>query len=372
MNKDEYYMNLALLESKKARINSSPNPDVGAIIVKNNRIISKGYTQAFGGAHAEVDAINKVPDSLLRGSTMYVTLEPCSHYGKTPPCTDLIIRKKIKRVVIGMIDPNPVVCGNGISKLKQNGIDVTYGVLENKIVDNLQWFIKYIKKKLPYVTLKSGISLDGKITDYKDNSQWITSESARKLSQKLREVNDAILVGINTVLKDNPSLTYRGTKKKNRFIRIIMDSYLKIPPKAKVLKKVPDHKTIIITSERNYNNPKIKKFKDIDFIYVEERNGYLNLKETLKEIRKLNIGKIIIEGGAEINFSFLKDNLVDKINLFVAPKIIGGKESKSFVGGMGFTLQKSIKIKKGHFINYAIDNYIYEGVINYYVHRFNK
>ncbi len=375
MTNDEYFMHLALLESKKARSISYPNPDVGAVIVKNNKLISTGYTREYGKEHAEVMAVKNAKSVSLNGAVMYVTLEPCSHFGKTPPCTDLIIKHKFKRVVIGMVDPNPIVCGSGILKLKRNNISVTVGVLRNKIEESLQWFIKYIKTKTSYITLKSGISIDGKIADFQGRSKWITSSSSLKLSQQLRAENAGIIAGINTVLKDNPTLTYRGNKKKGTFTRIIFDTNLRIPYTAEVLKSVKNHNTLIITSNKTKKIKKIEKIKSLGnnkILFTGEKDGKIDIKSALKLLYKEKLSKLILEGGAALNYSFLKEGFVDKILLFIAPKIIGGKNSIGFVGGRGFNLLNSVKIKNGRFINYVNDDFIFEGVINKYVHRYNR
>ncbi len=364
MNKDEYFMYQALIEARKAEPISSPNPAVGAVIVKNEKIIGKGHTQHPGKPHAEVMAIRNSKKD-VSNSTMYVTLEPCSHFGRTPPCTDLIIEKKIKRVVIGIKDVNPVV--KGITKLKKAGVSVEINILKNKVRDQLQWYLKFMKTKLPYTTMKAGITVDGKITDYEDNSKWITSKKGREISQKLREINDGIVVGINTILSDNPKLTYRGKVNKT-FYRIIFDTNLKIPLTSNVLKEVKNHKTIIVT-KKGINSKKVdilKKNDNINLIYVPLKNGKLNIKDAMKEIGKLGIAKIIIEGGSEINYSFLKENMVDKLFLIISPKIIGGRKSKGFIGGKGFKLKDAMSIKNPFFYNSISDNIIFNGYINYY------
>lgn len=365
MDWDKHYLLKALIEARKAEPICSPNPAVGAIIVKNNKIIGRGFTQPAGKSHAEVVAINRCkinPENAI----MYVTLEPCSHYGKTPPCTDLLILRKIKRVVIGIKDPNSLVNGRGIRKLKQAGIEVKVGLLKDKIIKQMQWYLKYIKTSFPYITLKAGMSIDGKITDYKENSKWISSENARLFSQRLREVNDGIIVGINTIIKDNPHLTYRGEIKK-RFYRIILDTYLKIPLNANVLKYRENHKTIIATSSfASVKKVKTLLKKDIEVMIVKTENGLIDLKAFLKKIGEMGIARLIVEGGGTVNYSFLKGNLIDKLMLFIAPKIIGGNKSKNFVDGKGFRLNESIEVKKGRYYNLISDNFIFEGYINYY------
>ncbi len=362
----------ALHESRKARSLSSPNPNVGAVIVKNNCIISKGHTQKAGKEHAEVYAVNNASEN-LKGSSLYVTLEPCSHHGKTPPCVDLIIKKGIKNVFIGIKDPNPIVSGNGIKKLKKAEINVKINILKNKILDELQWYIKYIQKKTPYITMKSGISLDGKITDYKNNSRWITSGHARKLSQKLRKENDGIICGINTIKKDNPSLTYRLTKRKTPFYRIILDTAFSINNKYNVLKPIPYHKTIIAIGKKNINKKKISMFEKMGckILLCNIKNDLIDLNDLLKQLYNMGIAKIIVEGGSHINFSFLKSNKADKLILYIAPILLGGNNSKNFIGGEGFLLKHHKKLEKGKFFNILSDNKIFEGYLNYYVHRNN-
>lgn len=366
----EYYMLQALIESRKARSFSSPNPNVGALLVKNNRIISKGHTQRYGCDHAEVIAIKKAKEP-IKGSTLYVTLEPCSHHGKTPPCTEKIINNKIKEVVIGLKDPHPIVQGKGIQLLKKNNIKVTVNILKEKITEELQWYLKTVYKKSPYITLKAGISLDGKIADYKRNTKWITSKQTRQYSQILREENDGILVGINTICHDNPLLSYRGKKKKNIFYRIILDSKFRIDPKAKVLKPVPNHRTLLVIGDKNYNQKRIKKITDqgTEVLTVPLKNNLIDLKKLLPTLYKRNIAKLLIEGGSHIHYSFLNENCIDKIMLFIAPMLLGGEKSLGWIGSHGFALNKHKKIEKGNFLNILKDNYIYEGYLKQYVYR---
>ncbi len=366
--RDECFMYQAILESRKAQPLSSPNPSVGAIIVKNNQIISSGYTQPPGKPHAEVMAIRRARGE-EKNAEMFVTLEPCVHYGKTPPCADLIIKSGIKRVVIGMQDPNPVVKGKGIQKLKKAGIEVVCGVLKRKILEDLQWYIKYTTLKLPYVTLKAGASLDGKIADYTGLSRWITLRGL-PFAQKLREINDAILVGVSTIIADNPLLTYRGKlKNKKKFYRIILDSNLSIPLNANVLKPVENHYTIIATSEDVKDKAKFKKLerkKDVIILTFPRKHGRVPLLLLLKKLGEMEIARILVEGGSEINFSFFKENLVDKFYIMFAPKIIGGKNSKSMVGGEGFHLHYSKKIKEMRITHPYEELVIFENYIAFY------
>ncbi|MBN1898231.1 MAG: bifunctional diaminohydroxyphosphoribosylaminopyrimidine deaminase/5-amino-6-(5-phosphoribosylamino)uracil reductase RibD [Spirochaetes bacterium] len=365
MQNNLYYMQQALEESKKAQVISSPNPAVGAVIVRNNKIVGRGFTQSFGKEHAEVMAIRNCRQNPA-GAALFVTLEPCSYHGKTPPCTDLIISKGIKEVYVGLKDPNPLVNGAGIKKLQQAGIKVITGLAGKAIEEQLQWYIKYCKNNIPYVILKTGMSLDSKITDRKGKSRWITSDKARQASQQLREINDGVIVGINTIIKDDPCLSYRGGKKK-RFNRIILDTHLRIPLKSKVLKTVKNHKTLIATSLKT-SLRKIKKLidlKDVEILFIRVDNDRIVLEDLLMELGKRGIAKIIVEGGGLVNYSFLKQDLVDRLCFFIAPRIIGGDFSKSLIGSEGFLLPDARNVKRGQFQDFK-DYFVFKGYMHYY------
>ncbi|MDD5067590.1 MAG: bifunctional diaminohydroxyphosphoribosylaminopyrimidine deaminase/5-amino-6-(5-phosphoribosylamino)uracil reductase RibD [bacterium] len=370
MNKHEYYMRQALTESRKAAVHSSPNPPVGAVLVKNNRIIGQGHTQVPGQAHAEVMAIQQAGPA-AKGASLYVTLEPCCHFGRTSPCTDLIIRKGIKEVFIGMDDPNPLVCGNGCRLLKKKGLCVVRGVLKEKIGEELEWYIKWIKKGLPYVTLKAGLSLDGKLTDYRGDSRWITSKKARLYGQRLREVHDAILTGINTVVKDDPLLSYRGrNRKKAFFYRVILDTSLRISIRAKVLRPLPSHHTLIAIGSGVKDRKKlehIRGLKDVTILECPVREKKVDLGFVLKALAERDVTRLLVEGGSEVFYSFLSRGLADKLVLFMAPLLLGGAVSaKGFIGGRGFLLDHAVRIRKGRFFNFLPDNSVYEGYLNVY------
>ena len=255
---DEFYMKRALELAVKGIGMVNPNPMVGAVIVKDNKVIGEGFHEKYGHAHAERNAVkNAVED--IEGATVYVTLEPCAHYGKTPPCVDLLIEKKVRKVVIGMLDPNPLVAGKSIKKLKENNIEVKVGVKEKECRKLNEVFIKYITTKKPFVIMKAGISIDGKIATSSGESKWITSERSRLHSHELRNRMSGIMVGINTVLSDDPSLTYRGEHKGKDPLRIIIDSTLKVPFESKVI-KYNNNNTIVACVE---NTDLIKKEKYI-------------------------------------------------------------------------------------------------------------
>lgn len=313
----------------------NPNPMVGAVIVKDNKVIGEGFHEKYGHAHAERNAVkNAVED--IEGATVYVTLEPCAHYGKTPPCVDLLIEKKVRKVVIGMLDPNPLVAGKSIKKLKENNIEVKVGVKEKECRKLNEVFIKYITTKKPFVIMKAGISIDGKIATSSGESKWITSERSRLHSHELRNRMSGIMVGINTVLSDDPSLTYRGEHKGKDPLRIIIDSTLKVPFESKVI-KYNNNNTIVACVE---NTDLIKKEKlekmGVKIIETKSKKGKVDLQEVVEKLGKEKIDSILLEGGGTLNFSALKEGIVDKVRFYIAPKIIGGENSKNSVSGQGF------------------------------------
>nr|WP_231549451.1 MULTISPECIES: bifunctional diaminohydroxyphosphoribosylaminopyrimidine deaminase/5-amino-6-(5-phosphoribosylamino)uracil reductase RibD [Carnobacterium] len=328
------YMRMALDLARKGKGWTTPNPLVGAIIVKGGRVIGQGYHQKYGQPHAEVNAIASAKEDVT-GATLYVTLEPCSHFGKTPPCSDLLIDKNIKRVVVGTLDPNPLVAGKGIERLRSNGIEVVTGVLEEESQKLNEIFIKYIVTKEPFVVMKNAMSLDGKIATVTGESQWISGESSRKQVHSLRHELAGIMVGIETIIKDDPQLTSRTLNSRNP-IRIVVDSQLRIPIASKVLTQQDKAKTIVATTRRA-NKEKLDTLKqmDIEVLVTKEKGGRVDLKELMKLLGAKGIDSILLEGGANLNFSALEEGIVDKIQSYIAPKIIGGKEAKTAVEGAG-------------------------------------
>lgn len=334
MNKKYMERALELAEKGVGRVN--PNPLVGAVIVKEDRILSEGWHEQFGGPHAEVNAFNRASED-VSGATLYVTLEPCSHYGKTPPCAEAIIQKKISKVVIGMIDPNPLVAGKGVELLRKSGIEVISGVLESECRKQNEIFIKYIQSQLPFVILKSAMTLDGKIATSTGDSKWITGESSRKHVHELRNRVSGIMVGIGTVLQDNPHLTTRlESTSVSHPIRIVVDSMGRTPLDSNVLQNLDICKTIIAVTDR-VSSAQISIFKDkgAEVLVIESLEGRVNLKALFEKLGALKIDSILLEGGSELNFSALKAGMVDKIMMYIAPKLIGGSTAKTPVGGAG-------------------------------------
>jgi len=336
LSEKEKWMRLALSLAKKGEGKVSPNPMVGAVLVKNGKLIAKGYHRYFGGPHAEVEAIQRAKDK-VRGCTLYVTLEPCSHYGKTPPCTQAIIRAGIRRVVIATLDPNPINSGRGVQELKKAGIEIELGVCEEEATKVNEAFFKFMKKKIPFVVVKVASSLDGKIATSKGESKWITGQKAREFAHRLRDKMDAILVGINTVISDDPSLL---APSKDSLIRVILDSKLRIPLNSKILKNQDKADTFIFTTSKA-DRQKLCELKSRGIkvaIVKEDQDGRVDLEEVLKKLASLEIMILLVEGGGKVIGSFFDKGLVDKLFLFLAPRIIGGRNSLTWVEGKGVDL----------------------------------
>ncbi len=330
----EKYMKRAFALAKKGAGKVSPNPLVGAVIVKKGRIIAEGYHKGPGTPHAEVIAM-EISGNEAEGSDLYVNLEPCAHYGRTPPCVDAIIQRKIKRVFISNKDPNPLVNGKSIKKLKENNIQVFTGILEDEGYFLNEIFFKYIQTGIPFIALKSATSLDGKISTSIGESKWITSEKSRKDAHKIRNKYDCILTGINTIIEDDSILTCRIKGGRNPF-RIVLDSTLKISSEAKILNlKDSVEKTIVITT-RNSEERKISIIREKAKVIVLDCEK-IDINEVVKVLSSLEITSLLVEGGAKIHGSFIKENLPDKYYLYYAPILIGGKEAPGFFGGEGFS-----------------------------------
>lgn len=324
----------------------SPNPLVGCVIVKNGKVIAEGYHKKYGENHAERNAINSAlrKGISLKGAELYVNLEPCAHTGKTPPCADYIIQHKFKRIIIGIRDPYHLVAGKGIKKLKQAGIKVITGVLQNECKEVNKFFFKYIQTGLPYVMIKAAQTLDGKIADHKYQSKWISSSESRRLVHRLRSVYDAVLVGSNTVKYDDPELTVRAVKGRDPF-RLVIDPLLQLSLGKKLFNKGAD-KTIIFTS-KNANKRKSAQLvkKGAIVITCRTKNGILDINEVLWKSSALGITSIMVEGGALTYNEFIKRNFVDEFMLFIAPKIMG-KGISAFNNGFDFGSRAKISYYK--------------------------
>ncbi len=396
LKEDIKFMKLAKNLALKGRGRTNPNPVVGCIIVRDSEVVATGYHKKAGQPHAEMEAIREANDKRinLKGAVMYVSLEPCCHFGRTPPCVSSIINSGIKRVVIGTRDPNPINNGRGIRVLKKAGICVDVGILEEELKNINLPFTKYITKGLPYVTIKVASSLDGKIATKTGSSKWITGELSRAFANRLRGYVDAVLVGANTVIKDNPSLTRRsnpvtrvpwriGPEESGGFpglsprnclpygltisgetspqdgwgsrnavlrhpIKIILDRKLKIPLSLKIFSESPLSKVIIATTEKAPPD-RIKKFAaahNVQLLFCKEKSGLIDLKSLLKKLAKREIMHILVEGGGETIASFIKEALADEAYFFIAPKIIGGRLAPTSVEGDGVKdVKEAISLK---------------------------
>lgn len=332
----EKYMHEAIELAEKGMGFTSPNPMVGAVIVRKGRVIGRGFHPKAGELHAErfafADCESKGID--CTGADMYVTLEPCCHYGKTPPCTDAIIQHKIRRVYIGSSDPNPLVAGKGTQILREHGIKVTEGILKNECDALNEIFFHYITTKTPFVTVKYAMTMDGKIACHTGESKWITGETARMHVQRERLRHSAIMVGIGTVLADNPMLTCRLENGRNP-IRIICDTHLRISPDCNIIQTAKDVCTIIATSSHDTEKRRRLAEYGCNILVIDEKDGHINLNTLIKQLSLLEIDSILIEGGSELNWSALNSGIVSKIQAYIAPKIFGGISAKTPVAGTG-------------------------------------
>lgn len=342
---DEKYMRLAMQLAGNAIGRTSPNPLVGAVIVKDNRVVGCGWHRKAGTPHAEVHALNQAGE-LAQGADVYVTLEPCAHYGKTPPCAKALVEAKVKNVYGGLLDVNPKVAGKGFKILEDAGIHVEYGFLQDELRKQNEVFFKWIEHKKPFVVLKAAMTLDGKIATATGQSKWITNETSRAYGYKLRDIYDGIMVGINTVIEDNPMLTARVDGGKNP-IRIVVDSSLKIDINANVVQD-KSAKTIVATTDKADKDKILKlQAQNVDVIVVDkDENDKVDIEKLLNILGQQNICSILVEGGATLSGSFVAKKLVDKVYFFIAPKIVGGKEAKTPVAGTGIlNLQEALTLK---------------------------
>lgn len=337
MDEDIKFLKQALKLAKKGLSWTNPNPMVGALIVKEGRVISKGFHKKAGLAHAEIEALKNCREN-PKGSTLYVNLEPCVHFGKTPPCTDAIIKSGIKRVVCATEDPNPKVSGKGLAALGKAGIETSVGVFEREARKLNETFFTFHEKKRPFVALKFASSLDGKMATRSGDSKWITNEKARIYARGLRANYQAIMVGINTVLKDNPHLGTRSKAKKDP-IRIILDLKLQIHATAEVLR---DTNVIIITGQKANKSKKVKlESKGITIISTDDPVSIPRLLSILKDRKIISV---LVEGGGETLGRFIDSGIIDKVYAFYAPILIGGKYAKSIAGKGTQTIQKAIRL----------------------------
>ena len=336
VDSDLKYMKLALAEAGKGVGRTSPNPAVGALIVKEDRILARGYHRKAGRPHAEVEALEKVGGS-CPGATLYVTLEPCNHHGKTPPCTESILRAQIARVVVGAMDPNPGVKGGGSRFLAENGLEVRNGVLEKECRSLNEDFFTFITTGRPFVIAKSAQTLDGWIATSLKDSRWVTNEKSRHYVHRLRDRVDAIMVGVGTIVADNPSLTTRLKNRKAKSpLRIVLDTHLRTPEEARILNDEFSEKTLLVVDEKAAGEKldRIRK-KGIAILPCPTKAGRLNLETLMMKLGKMAIMSLLVEGGSFVLGSMIREGLVDKFHIFKAPKILGGNDGIPMASGPG-------------------------------------
>jgi diaminohydroxyphosphoribosylaminopyrimidine deaminase/5-amino-6-(5-phosphoribosylamino)uracil reductase len=345
VQEDEQWMRRVLRLAEKGRGRTSPNPMVGAILVKNNQVVGEGYHAKAGEAHAEIVALQRAGEE-AQGATLYLNLEPCAHFGKTPPCAPRVVEEGVKRVVIGMEDPNPLVKGKGIEVLRGAGLDVQVGILEKECRRLNEAFCKYILKKVPFVILKIAATVDGKIATRNGGSKWISGEASRRLVHRLRNQVDGILVGIGTVLKDNPFLTTRIRGGRDPY-RVVLDSRLRISDEANVIGTSPSKAIIAATELASRARIEELEKKGVRILIFNSKKGRVDLKSCLSKLGEMGITSLLVEGGSHVNGSFLDEGLVDKLILFLSPKIIGDQQAPGIFAGRGVSnLQEAVGLRE--------------------------
>jgi len=331
------FMREALREARKGLGRTSPNPAVGALVVRGGRIIAKGFHRRAGLPHAEVEALNRL-GTASDADTLYVTLEPCHHHGKTPPCTHAILKSGIRRVVIGMKDPNPKVSGSGADFLKREGIDVITGVQERACRHLNEAFVTFVTLDRPFVVAKSALTLDGWSATATGDAKWVTNETSRQFVHRLRDRVDAIMVGVGTVLADNPSLTTRLSRGRGRDpLRIVLDTHLKTPNDATIITQKSAADTLLVASQDGGNSRPswIKGQKGVSILNCPCKGGQIDLHELMKLLGKKSITHVLVEGGAALMGSLIREHLIDKFYIFKAPKLLGGQDGIPMAAGPG-------------------------------------
>jgi len=333
----------------------NPNPQVGAVIVRDGEIVGEGYHEKFGGPHAEVRALEDA-GKLAGGATMYVTLEPCVHYGKTPPCTDAIIESGIDRVFVAMKDPNPKVSGEGVNKLNQAGIEVTLGLLEEEAARVNEIYLHYVETERPFVLLKLAMTMDGKIATRMGNSRWISSDTSREFVHELRARYSGVLVGVNTVISDDPRLTVRKADGPDG-ARFVLDSRGRTPPDSRLLNLDSSAPTVLVTGE-GHSTGKVEPLKaaGAKVWAIPPSEDRIDLSALLEKMGARGYDSLLVEGGSEVAWSFLSQGLVDKVRFFYSPRIVGGREAVSAVSGKGFEkVSEAISLAETSMVRFGED-----------------
>lgn len=368
MTADEKYMQTALKLAQKGMGYVNPNPMVGAVIVKNGKVIGQGFHEEYGEAHAERNALASCTES-PEGAVMYVTLEPCCHYGKTPPCTNAILESKISKVVVACEDPNPKVAGNGIRILREAGVEVEVGVGRDESIKLNEVFFHYIQKRSPYVVMKYAMTMDGKIATRTGESRWITGEAARRKVHEDRHRYAAIMVGSETVIEDDPMLNCRLADGKNP-LRIVCDSRLRVSRDSRIVSTSREIPTIIATACRDRTQWVKYEEAGCTILCVEEDvTGHVNLKALMRELYQQKIDSVLLEGGGTLNASALRAGIVNKVQAYIAPKIFGGSSAKTPVRGLGVASPGDAYLLKNSRIQRLGEDILIESEVDYHVYR---
>ena len=342
---DEKWMQRTLRLAAAGRGRTSPNPVVGAVLVKRGKVVGEGYHAKIGEAHAEIMALRQAGER-AKGAVLYLNLEPCTHFGRTPPCVPQVVKAGLKRVVIGMEDPNPLVNGKGIEALRKSGLDVKVGILGEECRKLNEAFCKYILKKQPFVVLKAAATLDGKIATRHGDSKWISGEASRRLVHRLRDQVDGVLVGIGTVLRDDPLLTARMKEGREPY-RIVLDSRLKIPEDARVFEHSPSEVILATTGSAPHEKIERLEKKGVRVLIIDSRGGRVDLRTCLNKLGEMGLMNILVEGGSQINGSFLDEGLIDKFLLFLSPRWLGDPQAPGIFGGRGVSsLKEAVGLKE--------------------------
>lgn len=358
-SRDEFFMRKCLMLARKGCGLVSPNPMVGAVVVKGSRMIGWGWHRAFGLPHAEIEALN-MAGTKAKDATLYVNLEPCCHFGKTPPCTDAIIKAGIKKVVFSTIDPNPSVSGKSVSILEKNGISVRYGILEKDSYHLNEAYFVSLSKKRPFISLKWAMSIDGKIANEKGESKWITSDEARQYNRRLRFKYDAVLVGVNTVVRDDPLLDYsfplyaakKEISNRKKYYKVILDSNFRVPSASRIFSNTSAR--LIIFTKRGISADRY--FDNMEFIEIDEiEKGLLDIRQAVDYLYKIGIGKLFVEGGTRILTSFYNLNLFDSIYVFIGAKILGGTAVYPPIKGVINSLDSRESLHIKEVVNFPTD-----------------
>ncbi|MFB6290552.1 MAG: bifunctional diaminohydroxyphosphoribosylaminopyrimidine deaminase/5-amino-6-(5-phosphoribosylamino)uracil reductase RibD [Candidatus Bipolaricaulia bacterium] len=346
MANERAFMKKALNLARRGGGYVNPNPQVGAVVVRDGEIVGEGYHEKFGGPHAEVNALEEAGEA-ARGATLYVTLEPCVHYGKTPPCTEKIVGAELARVLVAMEDPNPKVSGKGVKRLREEGLEVSLGLMEREARKLNEIYLHYVRTGRPFVLLKLAMTLDGKIATRTGDSRWVSSEPARELVHELRARYSSIGVGVNTVISDDPRLNVRKAKGPDG-ARFVFDSTGRTPTGSSILSLSSSAPTVIVTG-KDLPGTKIKEFENqgAKIWQVEKKEERLDLSELLERMGDRGYDSFLVEGGGEVAWSLLDENLVDKVRFFYSPKIVGGREAIPAIGGEGrATMRDGIEIEE--------------------------